>query len=60
MKQEIKKEYQRPVLRTTEIKLGVFGTYGTDDGCDNQHRHRHGHQGGGGGGDWGWGWGSGD
>jgi hypothetical protein len=58
MDQKIKKEYQQPVLRTKEIELGVFGSYG-DDPCSGNGRHgRHGHRGGGrgGGGFGGWPW----
>ncbi len=41
---EMKKAYERPELKTTEIKFGVFGDYGTDNsggGCDEGGRDGH-------------------
>lgn len=43
MEQKIKKEYHLPVVRTTEIKLGVFGNYG---GTPPRGGHGGGHHGG--------------
>ncbi|HPF70671.1 MAG TPA: hypothetical protein PLQ13_08390 [Candidatus Krumholzibacteria bacterium] len=40
----MKKAYERPELKTTEIKFGVFGDYGTDNsggGCDEGGRDGH-------------------
>lgn len=43
----MKKAYEKPALRTIEVKLGVFGDYGCDNGGDDSSSGRHGgHRGG--------------
>jgi hypothetical protein len=45
----MKKAYEKPALRTIEVKLGVFGDYGscnTPDGDENGGGRHGGHRGG--------------
>ena len=45
---EMKKAYERPVLRTMQIAFGVFGSYGNDNGGGGGGGHHRGGRRGGG------------